>query len=131
LKSADAAISEVGTLYQDRSFRTWTGPFPFSEPAIRRNAPSSCGVYQILYLGQPVYIGISDNSIRSRLQKHARGLGNWATARRTNVAGYEFVYFLCDGHTAKQIESHVLTSNKPSFNVKPEYKHYIDNITVH
>jgi hypothetical protein len=41
------------------------------------------------------------------------------------------VYFLCDGKSAQQIESHVISTDKPPFNVKPEYKNYIDNITVH
>ena len=107
------------------------GPFPFTEAAVRTHAPATCGVYQLLYLRQVVYIGISTSSIRSRLEKHVKGHGNWAAARRTNASGYEFVYFLCDGHSAQQIESHVVTNEKPPFNVKPEYKHYIDNITIH
>jgi hypothetical protein len=107
------------------------GPFAFTEPAVTQNAPAGSGVYQILYLGKPAYIGISDNSIRSRLVKHVKGIGNWAAARRVDMNGYQFVYFLCDGQTAKQIESYVVTNDKPPFNVKPEYKHYIDNITVH
>jgi excinuclease UvrABC nuclease subunit len=118
-------------VYKDKFFRTWTGPFPFTQPAIAQQAPASCGVYQILYLRKPVYIGISERSIRSRLLSHVRGLGNWAAARRSNVEGYEFVYFHCDGQTAKQIESHVITNEKPPFNVRPEYKHFIDNISLH
>jgi len=118
-------------MYQDKYFRTWMGPFPFTESAVGQHAPTSSGVYQILYQGQVVYIGISTGSIRDRLRKHVKGHGNWAAARRSAAAGYEFVYFLCDGKTAKQIESHVIAGEKPPFNVKPEYAHYIDNITVH
>ena len=117
-------------MYQDKYFRTWTGPFAFTESAVVL-APASSGVYQILYQGQVVYIGISSGSIRDRLKKHVRGHGNWAAARRSAAAGYEFVYFLCDGETAKQIESNVVTLEKPPYNVKPEYKNFIDNITVH
>jgi predicted GIY-YIG superfamily endonuclease len=118
-------------MYQDKFFRTWTGPFPFNESAVEQHAQASSGVYQILYQGEVVYIGISTSSIRDRLKKHVRGHGNWAAARRSSAAGYEFVYFLCDGKTAKQIESNVVTLEKPPYNVKPEYKNFIDNITVH
>jgi excinuclease UvrABC nuclease subunit len=118
-------------MYRDKFFRNWAGPFPFNDAAIIRNAPASSGVYQLLYLGQPAYIGISGDSIRGRLSKHVKGLGNWAAARRADLNGYQFVYFVCDVQTAKQIESHVVTNEKPPFNVKPEYKNYIDNITVH
>lgn len=117
-------------MYRDKYFRTWTGPFPFTDSAVVQ-APAAPGVYQILYLGEVVYIGISTTSIRSRLQKHVAGRGNWAAAMRANADGYTFVYFLCDGQSAQQIESHVVTTEKPPFNVKPEYKHFIDNITVH
>lgn len=118
-------------MYQDKYFRNWTGPFPFTEWDVGQHAPPSSGVYQILYQGQVVYIGISTSSIRDRLKKHVTGHGNWAAARRSAAAGYEFVYFLCDGKTARQIESNVVTIEKPPFNVKPEYKHFIENITVH
>ena len=118
-------------MYHDKFFRAWQGPFAFTEAAVAQHAPASCGVYQILYIGQVVYIGISTCSIRGRLEKHVKGHGNWAAARRSTAEGYQFVFFLCDGATAQQIESHVITNEKPPFNVKPEYKHYIDNITVH
>lgn len=117
-------------MYRDRYFRDWTGPFPFT-PAAVAATPISPGVYQILYQGEVVYIGISESSIRNRLTRHVNGHGNWAAARRASATGYEFVYFLCDRVTARQIESKVITNDKPPFNVKPEYKHYIDNITVH
>ncbi len=118
-------------MYTDKYFRIWTGPFPFTDASVRQNAPATSGVYQILYLGEVVYIGISASSIRGRLEKHVKGHGNWAAARRSSALGYEFVYFLCDATSARQIESHVVTNEKPPFNVKPEYQHYIDNITVH
>ncbi len=118
-------------MFTDKYFRIWTGPFPFNDASVRQNAPATSGVYQILYLGEIVYIGISSSSIRGRLIKHVTGHGNWAAARRANAEGYEFVYFLCDATSASQIESHVLTNDPPPFNVKPEYKNFIDNITVH
>jgi hypothetical protein len=117
--------------YTDKYFRTWNGPFAFTESAIALNAPKQSGVYQILFNRQVAYIGIATGSVYDRLKKHVKGLGNWALARRTSPAGYEFVYFLCDGTTAKQIESHVVLNEKPPFNVKPEYKNFIENITVH
>jgi hypothetical protein len=118
-------------MYRDKFFRVWQGPFSFTDQSVRQHAPAKCGVYQLLYLGQVVYIGISTTSVLSRLTKHVRGIGNWAAARRSGAQGYEFVYFLCDGKSAQQIESHVISTEKPPFNVKPEYKNYIDNITVH
>ena len=118
-------------MYTDKYFRIWTGPFPFNEASVKQNVPTTSGVYQILYLGEVVYIGISVSSILDRLRKHVTGIGNWAAARRVDAQGYEFVFFLCDGTSARQIESHVVLNEKPPFNVKPEYKHYIDNITVH
>ena len=118
-------------MYRDKYFRDWTGPFPFTIASVVQNAPAASGVYQLLYNGQVAYIGIATNSIRSRVEKHVKGHGNWAAARRTDHAGYAFVFFLCDGTTAKQIESNVITNEKPPYNVKPEYKNYIDNITVH
>jgi excinuclease UvrABC nuclease subunit len=118
-------------VYTDKYFRIWTGPFPFNLDSVRRNVPDTSGVYQILYMREVVYIGISVSSILDRLTKHATGHGNWAAAHRINARHYEFVYFLCDGQSAQQIESHVIATEKPPFNVKNEYKHYIDNITVH
>jgi excinuclease UvrABC nuclease subunit len=117
-------------MYRDKYFRDWAGPFPFTRVAVN-TAPAMPGVYQILYQGKVVYIGISATSIHSRLTKHLIGHGNWGAARRTRAADYEFVYFLCDSVSARQIESNVITNSKPQFNVQPEYKHYIDNITVH
>jgi hypothetical protein len=117
-------------MYQDKFFRVWQGPFPFTEQSVR-NAPATSGVYQLLYLREVVYIGISTTSILGRLTKHVTGIGNWAAAKRAGAKDYEFVYFLCDGKTAAQIESHVIATDKPPFNVKPEYKNFIDNIFVH
>lgn len=118
-------------MFKDKFFRTWSGPFPFTESAIRLNAPARSGLYQLLYEGNVVYIGISTDSIRGRLLKHVKGHGNWAAARRSKPEGYEFVFYECDGQTAKQIESNVVTNEKPPFNVKPEYKNYIDSIMIH
>ena len=117
-------------MFRDKYFRNWAGPFPFTAAEVKK-APTTSGVYQLLFQGKVVYIGISEVSIRDRLTKHVNGHGNWAAARRTIASGYEFVYFLCDPATARQIESHVITDAKPPFNDKPEYKHYIGNITVH
>jgi excinuclease UvrABC nuclease subunit len=118
-------------MYQDKFFRIWKGPFPFTLQDVKKNAPAKPGVYQLLYLGQVAYIGISTGSILDRLTKHVTGHGNWAAARRSETRNYKFVFFECDGVSARQIESHVITNNKPPFNVKPEYCNYIDNITVH
>ena len=117
-------------MYKDKFFREWNGPFPFTATEVAK-APAASGVYQLLFQGSVVYIGISTASIRNRLVKHVSGHGNWAAARRTVPTGYTFVYFLCDPQTARQIESHVITTNKPPFNVQPEYKNFITNITVH
>jgi hypothetical protein len=129
--SLNANRLEDPTVYTDKYYRIWTGPFPFNGESGKQNAPATSGVYQILYLREVVCIGISVSSIRDRLVKHVTGLGNWAAAYRASALGYAFVYFLCDAMSARQIESHVVTNEKPPFNVKPEYKHYIDNITVH
>jgi excinuclease UvrABC nuclease subunit len=118
-------------MYKDKFFRSWMGPFPFTEAQVRVNAPSQSGVYQILYLGDLAYIGISTTSIFNRLLKHVRGNGNWAAARRMDPRGYQFVYYLCDGASAKEIESHMTVNHKPPFNVKTEYQNYIDNILLH
>jgi excinuclease UvrABC nuclease subunit len=118
-------------MFVDKFFRTWEGPFSFTREAVRLNAPDKPGVYELLYLKEIVYIGLSIDSIRSRLTKHVTGHGNWAAARRADAAGYDFVYYLCDADTSRQIESHVISNDKPPFNVKPEYKHFIENITVH
>jgi hypothetical protein len=122
---------ELSKLYRDKFFRVWQGPFPFTGQDVRKQAPAESGVYQLLYRGEVAYIGISTTSIQGRLIKHVKGIGNWAAARRSGAEGYQFVYFLCDAKTAMQIESHVVTNDKPPFNVRPELKNYIDNISVH
>jgi len=117
-------------MYRDKYFRDWTGPFPFTPVAVI-TAPATPGAYMLLYLREIVYVGISTRSIRTRLTRHVNGHGNWAAALRAAADGYEFVYFQCDGLTARQIESNIITNDKPPFNVKPEYLYYVDNITVH
>ena len=52
-------------------------------------------------------------------------------SRRVGAKDYEFVYWFCDGTTARQIESHITVHNKPGFNRKTEYIHYILSISVH
>ncbi|MCU0226577.1 MAG: hypothetical protein MUF01_02970 [Bryobacterales bacterium] len=125
-------------MFQDKYFRSWEGPYPFTDAEVTRVATahtrkggSSTGVYQILQGSQVMYVGISTSSIFDRLKKHVRGHGNWAFAHKVAPGSFHFVYFLCDGLSAKQIESKVTADEKPPFNVKTEYKNYISNITVH
>jgi len=123
-------------MYTDEYGRRWQGPHPFNATAIRQFAPTRMGVYQILYPGaaaeQVAYIGIATgDTIRGRLTKHASGRGNWALARLGDPAGFTFVYWECDALSARQIESHVVTTKKPPFNTRPEYRDFIPSIAVH
>lgn len=123
-------------MYRDDYGRTWEGPYPFTSEMIAAHAPREFGVYQILYpvglYDQVAYIGIATgDTIHGRLMKHRRSVGNWALARLGATSDFTFVFYRCDGLTAKQIESHVVSTTKPPFNVKPEYKHFIPSIAVH
>lgn len=123
-------------MYCDEYGRRWHGPYPFNATAIQHYAPITIGVYQILYTGgateQVAYIGIATgDTIRGRLTKHARGRANWALARLGEPAEFAFVYWECDALSAKQIESHVVTTKRPPFNTRPEYRHFIPSIGVH
>ena len=120
-------------MYLDKFGRSWEGPFAFNPAEVTRlrTQLTQSGVYQILYLRETVYIGVSDVSIYSRLSSHAGGTGNKLASYRIGAKDYEFVYWLCDGETARQIESHVTVEDKPGFNKKIEYINYIANITVH
>jgi len=78
------------------------------------------------------YIGVATgDTIRGRLTKHATGSGNWALARLGDPTKFTFVYWECDALSAKQIESHVVSTKKPPFNVRPEYRDFIPSIAVH
>lgn len=120
-------------MYTDKFGRSWEGPYPFTLAEVTKLGAQlkQSGVYQILYMREPVYIGVSDVSMFTRLRNHASGTGNDLAALRIGAKFYEFVYWLCDGETARQIESHVTVEDKPGFNRKIEYINYIANITVH
>jgi hypothetical protein len=123
-------------MYTDDYGRSWQGPHPFTHAAVATHAPTRMGVYQIMYsdvAGDHVaYIGIATgDTIRGRLMKHVTGAGNWALARLGDPSKFRFVYHECDNLTAKQIESHVITTKKPPFNIRPEYQHFIPSISVH
>ena len=123
-------------MYTDDYGRAWQGPHSFNQVSIRLHAPERIGVYQVLYMGDPdpqvAYIGIATgDTIRGRLTKHATGSGNWALSRLGDPTKFSFVYWECDGASAKQIESHVITTKKPPFNTRPEYRDFIPSIAVH
>jgi hypothetical protein len=120
-------------MYRDKYFREWFGPVPFNFAEIMRLSPElkRSGLYQILYRGKPVYIGVSSVSIFDRLKRHVTGAGNERASQGAGARDYAFVYWFCDGDSARQIESHVLIENKPGFNMKTEYINYVVNITVH
>ena len=123
-------------MYIDDVGRSWQGPFPFDRGQIAANAPNRGGVYQIMYTGGTTalvaYIGIATgDTIRGRLTKHATGSGNWALARLGDPTKFTFVFWECDARSAKQIESHVVSTKKPPFNVRPEYRDFILSIAVH
>src|SRR5215831_2775409 len=124
-------------MYKDDYGRAWQGPHPFNQAAIRMHAPPNImGVYQVLYMGGAAplvaYIGIATgDTIRGRLSKHATGSGNWALARLGDPTKFTFVYWECNEASARQIESHVVTTKKPPFNTRPEYRDFIPSIAVH
>ena len=123
-------------MYQDELGRRWGGPVPFDLEMIATQAPPAFGVYQVMYpdgddLGV-AYIGIATgDTIRGRLWKHATSRGNWALGRLGDPARFACVWYVCDGQTAREIESHVVTARKPPFNVRPEYAHFIPSIAIH
>ncbi|MGH7304985.1 MAG: GIY-YIG nuclease family protein [Candidatus Rokuibacteriota bacterium] len=123
-------------MYTDDYGRRWEGPHPFNRSEISQHAPPRSGVYQLLYSDgtalHVAYIGIATgDTIRGRLTRHATGSGNWALARLADPTAFTFVYWECDALSAKQVESHVITTKKPPFNVKAEYRHFIPSIAVH
>src|SRR5687767_3496290 len=105
--------------YTDKYGRLWQGPFPFTRDAVTQRAPAVTGVYQVLYAGEhgPVvaYIGIATgrNTIAKRLRAHVSERGNWALGTLSEVDRFSFVFFGCDEQSARQIESHVLSTEKP------------------
>jgi hypothetical protein len=122
-------------MYCDDYGRQWEGAYPFALDSITSQAPNSFGVYQILYPSggsfQVAYIGIATgDTIRGRLTKHCRGFGNWALARLGSPSEFKFCFYRCDGHTAQQIETHVVSTLKPPFNVRPEYRHFVPSIYI-
>ena len=123
-------------MWRDDVGREWEGAWDFTAEMIAEHAPREFGVYQILYsVGGTelvAYIGIATgDTIRGRLTKHRAGVGNWALARLGATSDFVFVFYRCDKETASQIESHVVTTNKPPFNVRPEYRNFIPSIAVH
>jgi hypothetical protein len=116
----------------DQWGRNWIGPFPFSIQSIDQQAvKNQPGVYQVLYQRLPVYIGVSSDCLFGRLRAHAKGLGNRGIAGRLQRDAFEFEYWLCDGVTARQIESHTLIHRRPELNAKIEYINYIASIAIH
>ena len=123
-------------MYQDKYYRNWNGPFEFSSSKISSEAPSDFGVYQVLKKSgstfDVMYIGIATGAtIKQRLLNHYMGIGNRNIGSYGNTSAFLFVFWLCDQISAKQIESNIISNEKPPFNVKNEYKHYIPNITIH
>jgi hypothetical protein len=123
-------------MYRDKYFRLWEGPFHFDLLKISGEAPPAYGVYQVLRKTgnnfDVMYIGIATGTtIKQRLTSHWAGIGNKNIREIGNTANFYFVFWVCDFQSAKQIESFVITTEKPPFNVKNEFKHYIPNITVH
>jgi hypothetical protein len=124
-------------MYLDKFGRSWEGPFPFTLQEVNsaakaaKSAKTKSGLYQILYMRQPVYIGMSSVSVFGRLRSHVKGTGNQLAGKRADADFYAFVYWFCDGRTASEIESHTTIEHKPGFNQKIEYINYIANITVH
>jgi hypothetical protein len=139
--------------FKDRWDRGWYGPFPFTSEGVAMHAPSKSGVYQIRDpAGVVVYIGIATKSelapgegrggwetegttsVQKRLRAHVRGGGNKAIARLRAVGklqGFTFVYHLCDGESASQIESFVLVHHRPGFNGKTEWACLPPSIAYH
>src|SRR5215217_4338547 len=99
-------------MHYDGYGRTWAGPFAFTLDSIREHAPTTFGVYEVLYLSDPVevvaYIGIdTGDTIRGRLSKHVQNKGNWALGRLSEPDRFAFVYYVCDSITAQEIETHI------------------------
>jgi len=139
--------------FTDHWFRGWYGPFPFTDEGVKMHAPSKSGVYQVRdRSGAVLYIGIStksqlkageergewetegSSSIQSRLKRHVTGRGNKTLAQLRTLGrldGMTFVYHLCDGESARQIESFVTVNNKPSCNDKTERAMLPHSIMVH
>ncbi|HEY0264563.1 MAG TPA: GIY-YIG nuclease family protein [Granulicella sp.] len=122
--------------YTDRYYRTWNGPFAFTQVEISKIPPRMMGVYQLLYPNEQeklvAYIGIATGAtIKQRLSSHFNGRGNWAAARLARPEDWEFIYYECSATDARQIEAHVVSDDKPPFNVRPEYRHYIPSISIH
>lgn len=123
-------------MYTDDYGRQWQGPYPFTKASVATNAPKGLGVYQVLYGGgtteQVAYIGIATgDTILGRLTKHVTGKGNRLLARLGDPAKFSFVFWVCDMESARQIESHVITTSKPPFNTRPEFRDFIPSIAVH
>jgi hypothetical protein len=123
-------------MYRDNYGRVWQGPYAFTAAAVSAIAPGLKGVYEVLYSGKQgkdvAYIGIATgDTIRGRLTKHVNERGNWALARLGDPSLFSFVYFECDALTARQIESHVVTTKKPPFNTRPELQNFIPSIAYH
>jgi hypothetical protein len=123
-------------MHRDSYGRTWEGPFPFTIDSIREHAPTTFGVYEVLYLSEPIpviaYIGVATgDTIRGRLSKHVRNRANWALGRLSDPNRFAFVYYMCDSITAQELETHICNTAKPPFNVRPEYKHWIPSIALH
>lgn len=123
-------------MHHDDYGRIWHGSVPFDLEMIATRTPREFGVYQVLAPApdgwRTVYIGIATgDTIQGRPWKHATGRGNWALARRGDPASFVCVWYMCDSETAHQIESHVVTADKPPFNVRSELRHFIPSIAVH
>ena len=123
-------------MYTDDHGRSWRGPYAFTRAAIATYAPNRMGVYQLQYAGgsgdQIAYIGVATgDTIRGRLTKHVTGSGNWAIGRLSDPTRFRFVYYECDALSAQQIESNVITTKKPPFNTRPEYRHFVPSISIH
>jgi excinuclease UvrABC nuclease subunit len=122
--------------YMDHYGRKWNGPFHFNLNNIIGNAPREFGVYQVIKKNgnqqEVMYIGIATGkTILERLRSHCTGLGNKHIAGIGNTSEFWFSYWLCDPLSAKQIESNVITTQKPPFNIRSEYQHYIESIYIH
>ena len=123
-------------MYMDDYGRRWDGPHPFTKASVATNAPSVAGVYQVLYgagaAEQVAYIGIATgDTIRGRLTKHVTGKGNRLLSRLGDPAKFTVVFWVCDLESARQVESHVITTRKPPFNTRPEFRDFIPSIAVH
>lgn len=128
--------------FKDRWDRGWYGPFPFTLHGVALHAPRRSGVYQIRdAAGHVVYVGISTTSqvrgreqerwetpgasnVYRRLRAHVTGKGNEVVAELHALGalgGFTFAYHLCDGESAREIESFLTVHHKPPFNSRTEY----------